>query len=626
MIKKHIRLWLFSLCLAFNAYSFVQNKSDLGDNIVWPSGQTSIQVWVDPVNNNSISSSDVNSIIDLGLSNWNGNGNISISRNSTSTIQEDRNDIYFSTSPSFGSSVLAVTTLTYYTASGRLIEADIAINDSKDFSADATITNNSSAGGPFYLGDIITHELGHLIGLGHGQVHNSTMFYTVFKGQFSTSSDDKLAVRNTYPIGSYGTITGNIAGSDSIIGVFGAHVHAISAETGEVILSVVTDSGGTFSLKGLPLNDTYFLYISPFGTSASPPDFYSTIEKDFCSSGDWRGAYYTKCGVQYDGFPEGVGLTLSQSFVDLGNLSIACSFDTPLLYTSTASSTNEINLVNSNGSLGQARTGFFLQSSINENNSLTILNNPAQRNSDKYQIDLTDFDIIASGYGASDLYLDVKIVAQGLYSANRINLYAERVGGPSEYFPDSDFDFVEINLDTNHSFANVETSPDIDIIGRIPLDVVNASNNIFNVELIPQPLNRGTSFNNNDFFPSSLSMLDQLNHYMVIFSVSEKDGSEFNMINFKNYQPYADNTSCMQGPNTQSVQPFGVEASSPATPSGDAAQASSESGGVEIKKESLIGLCGTINTDGGSGGSGNLILVLGLSFLLSLSSRRRLTS
>lgn len=49
-----------------------------------------------------------------------------------------------------------------------------------------------------YLGGAIVHELGHSLGLGHGQVKNSTMFYKLSIGQYILEEDDINGYRSIY--------------------------------------------------------------------------------------------------------------------------------------------------------------------------------------------------------------------------------------------------------------------------------------------------------------------------------------------------------------------------------------------------------------------------------------------
>lgn len=606
-------LILIQVFYLLDVNAFIRSRTDFGDPLNWEGNSNSLTIHADPNNNNGISTAEMNSIIDQSISEWNGNADITVTRQTTATIQSGRNDLYFSTAPIFGSSVLAITSVSFFAANGSIVEADIIMNDTVNFSATATDTDNASAVGPYYIGDIISHELGHLFGLSHSQVNQGTMNFTVFKGQYTLHNDDKDGLNSIYNNISKGTIKGTVAGSNSLTGVFGARVEAVSMSTGEVTLSTVSNSDGTFELSSLPLSDTYFLYISPMNTSAGAPTYYSSVQKDFCTGGSsWRGSYFRKCGNGQKGQPQGLEFGSSSSTINAGIISIKCDYDTPPTYSTASGVTNSIDIVQADGTVGDAVTGFFLTADINNNSSVAILSDVNQRKSDKYQIDLSTFDISGRGHGAKDLYLDVKLVAQGLNSSNRINIIAERTdAGFSGTFPNADFDLLDDVTENDHNSASVTTGHDLDLVLRLPLDETTIANNIYDLELIPQALTRGTSAKTTDFFPSSSVFLDSLNHYLLIFSVSEKVGSTYTVLDSKTYTPLEDNQNCMDGVETVAI--------SASVTSKDAL----ERNDLGETEENAVSLCGSIDTSDGPGGGNAAVLCL-LTFLIFALQRKNL--
>jgi hypothetical protein len=93
--------------------------------------------------------------------------------------------------------VLALTTLRYGTSSADIHDADIAVNTAnKRFALD-----NNVAGG-FDLRVVLTHELGHLLGIGHSENKDATMYAGVETGDASPrtlSADDVAAICAAYP-------------------------------------------------------------------------------------------------------------------------------------------------------------------------------------------------------------------------------------------------------------------------------------------------------------------------------------------------------------------------------------------------------------------------------------------
>ena len=63
-----------------------------------------------------------------------------------------------------------------------------------------TFTDDKSVSGGYYayLGDVLSHEMGHFLGLGHSEVFGSTMIFSVFKGQHTIHNDDIAGLDHLY--------------------------------------------------------------------------------------------------------------------------------------------------------------------------------------------------------------------------------------------------------------------------------------------------------------------------------------------------------------------------------------------------------------------------------------------
>lgn len=94
----------------------------------------------------------------------------------------------------------AVTTVIYNTQSGVILDADIDLN-SQDFFW-TTFDDTSQAATD--IQNILTHEIGHLLGLTHSTTKEATMYEATFQSELdkrTLHADDQLGVCTIYPFG-----------------------------------------------------------------------------------------------------------------------------------------------------------------------------------------------------------------------------------------------------------------------------------------------------------------------------------------------------------------------------------------------------------------------------------------
>jgi Matrixin/Carboxypeptidase regulatory-like domain len=139
-------------------------------------------------------------------------------------------------------------------ATGIISEADIALNPSAQFSTDGTF-------GTYDLESVLTHELGHLLGLEHSGMVGATMqprlaingLYTLPAFSPRTlSGDDRAGVRSLYgPHTGTGAITGVVSYANGAP-AYGAHVWAEDAATGRSIAGSISSQSGAYHIEDLP--------------------------------------------------------------------------------------------------------------------------------------------------------------------------------------------------------------------------------------------------------------------------------------------------------------------------------------------------------------------------------------
>ena len=204
-----------------------------------------------------------------------------------------------------GSGVIAVTRVSW-NSSGEITDADIVFNG-RDF--DFSVTENSTLRGRVDLQDVLTHEIGHFLGLDHTPLVGApsvrpTMnpFNTVEapRAARTLELDDRAGVSALYPsaeAGNLGAISGVVKHPDGR-GAYGVHVVAYQAGTNTFVTSTLTgaNSDGSFRLLGLPPGD-YQVAIEPLNGEITFENFGGIFDSPFDSNFD-REFYDNASGQQ----------------------------------------------------------------------------------------------------------------------------------------------------------------------------------------------------------------------------------------------------------------------------------------------------------------------------------------
>ena len=277
--------WLF-LAIPAQAYTLTQTQG--GENIRWHYGQKYF-LSGNPANNSGLSSSAVWKAVVNGLQQWKRatqgmfdfeywqGTNPSIYK----TIQQKDgiNSIFFAsqTNKKTDPNIIGFTQVWFNSDSGDIIEADIILND-RDYTLTDTPNDTSShlpsrgGGKKVYLNNVITHELGHALGLSHSNSINSTMLYVEFSEQFKLGCDDWAAAKHLYPTtnSGMGSLNGTILspGSEPVAG---AVVTAISTTRGVPIASVLSDQSGALNFGALEAGSVSLMIENYQGSPTSIP-------------------------------------------------------------------------------------------------------------------------------------------------------------------------------------------------------------------------------------------------------------------------------------------------------------------------------------------------------------------
>jgi hypothetical protein len=192
-------------------------------------------------------------------------------------FDENNTSGYFPT----GSGIVAITPISFDTGSGNILDADILFNGGQyNFSTDGSA-------GTFDVQDVLSHEIGHFIGLDHSPQMSGTLWPYVSSRQWlhrSLTTDDRSGAIAVAPTGSQSRLTGRVRRDSDNTVIRGAMVSAISAADGRLIGMAATTSTGAFTIRGVPAG-SYWLHVTPLegGMTSGNLTGNSAVETDFAA-------------------------------------------------------------------------------------------------------------------------------------------------------------------------------------------------------------------------------------------------------------------------------------------------------------------------------------------------------
>ncbi len=210
---------------------------------------------------------------------------------------------------------------------GTIIDAFVIVNTDQGFTQERLLR-------------LITHEIGHTLGLGHTNIAHLSdksklpvMFYDPLqtKGTVELHLDDVAGLATLYPDSSFETRFGALSGKVTTRAqqpAFGVAVIATPRDKPSDPIGTWSDREGRFFLSGLPPGD-YDIHARPLNGSQQVNDMDATIHvggiyskalKDFCPEG-YNDREYMFCRTlpfQLDPLPAKAGQTLELNTIQEG--------------------------------------------------------------------------------------------------------------------------------------------------------------------------------------------------------------------------------------------------------------------------------------------------------------------
>lgn len=128
------------------------------------------------------------------------------------------NGVYWIDDWSHGANALAITVVTYLTASGKIVDADVLINAGFSFEQ---LPHDPTRVDVYDLHGVLTHEFGHVLGLGESCEPGATMWPVLFPGetfQRDLHVDDRAGAERLYVDGLWGEVAqGRGCGGASVL-------------------------------------------------------------------------------------------------------------------------------------------------------------------------------------------------------------------------------------------------------------------------------------------------------------------------------------------------------------------------------------------------------------------------
>ena len=195
---------------------------------------------------------------------------------------DDKNVLFFDNKGTISPGVYGLSTVTYNSNTGEILDADIGFNDTS-FAWDTLGKGTSGVSNKTYIEAIATHELGHSLGLGHTFMKSAVMSPSAYVGEISQyfpTLDDEVGLSALYPESSFSadfSALGGIA-TKNFTPVFGAGFVLVDLRDFMPKVNVLSQNTGVYALAGVDPG-RYWVLSFPADKGVLS-DYHDTIDTD----------------------------------------------------------------------------------------------------------------------------------------------------------------------------------------------------------------------------------------------------------------------------------------------------------------------------------------------------------
>jgi hypothetical protein len=313
--RRGVVLIALAVALAFSpgVAGYLRLGQQVGNSVIgiqWSLGQLPIRYYVTNRDVSGVTAPQLQTATGLAFGTWTAVSDVGLSSQFSGFtaadpfVDDGANVIGFMARPEFPT-VLGATTFDLDMVTGAIRESDIFLNTIFPWSVAASGEANR-----YDVQSVMTHEIGHLLGLGHSALgeteprpgggrtvlgKRAVMFPIAYPRanieDRTLEADDLAGITDVYGTSQARQRLGAISGRVTLngTGLVGAHVTAFSPSTGALTAGFTLNEQGDFVIDGLPPG-MYIVRAEPLDDA----DLDSFFDEDLDVNINFRPAYYEK--------------------------------------------------------------------------------------------------------------------------------------------------------------------------------------------------------------------------------------------------------------------------------------------------------------------------------------------